>query len=58
METTKETYWVDFGAAKLYYTVLDGSTVISRDRATTLSKDKLLDFLAIAKELGHKTGKI
>lgn len=58
METTKETYYVDFGTAKLYYTVLDGSTVISRDRVTTLSKEKFLDFLAIAKELGHKTGKI
>lgn len=58
MNTPQETYWIDFGTAKLYYTVVGGNTVISRDRTTTLSKQTLLDFLAIAKELGHKTGKI
>lgn len=58
MITSQEIYWIDFGTTKLYYTVLDGNTVISRDRKTTLSKQTLLDFLAIAKELGHKTGKI
>lgn len=58
MKANQETYWIDFGTAKLYYTVLDGNTVISRDHTATLSKQTLLDFLAIAKELGHKTGKL
>lgn len=55
---TRETYYIDFGTAKIYYQVVNGTTVISRDKATTLPKDKFLTFLAIAKELGHKTGKI
>lgn len=58
MTTTQEIYYIDFGTAKLYYQVIDGNTVISRDRQTTLSRDKFLDFLATAKELGHKTGKL
>lgn len=55
---THETYYIDFGTAKLYYQVIDDNTIISRDKTATLPKDKFLTFLAIAKELGHKTGKI
>ena len=55
---THETYYIDFGTAKLYYQVIDDNTIISRDKTVTLPKDKFLTFLAIAKELGHKTGKI
>lgn len=55
---THETYYIDFGTAKLYYQVIDDNTIISRDKTVTLPKDKFLTFLAIAKELEHKTGKI
>ena len=58
MTTTQEIYYIDFGTAKLYYQVLDGTTVISKDHRTTISRDKFLDFLATAKELGHKTGRL
>lgn len=58
MTTTQEIYYIDFGTAKLYYQVLDGNTVISKDHRTIISRDKFLDFLATAKELGHKTGKL
>lgn len=40
-----------------YFKVEDG-VVYSRDRKTDVSPDKLSDFLAIAKELGFKTGKL
>ena len=40
-----------------YFKVIDG-VVYSRDRKTDVSPDKLSDFLAIAKELGFKTGKL
>ena len=36
---------------------IDG-VVYSHDRKTDVSPDKLSDFLAIAKELGFKTGKL
>lgn len=55
---TQEIYYIDFGTSKLYYKVLDDNTVISKDHRTTISRDKFLDFLATAKELGHKTGKL
>lgn len=40
-----------------YFKVIDG-VVYSRDMKTDVSPDKLSDFLAIAKELGFKTGKL
>lgn len=42
---------------RAYFKVEDG-VVYSRDRLTNVSPDKLSDFLAIAKELGFKTGKL
>lgn len=42
---------------RAYFKVEDG-VVYSRDRKTDVSPDKLSDFLAIAKELGFKTGKL
>lgn len=40
-----------------YFKVEDG-VVYSRGKSTDVSPDKLSDFLAIAKELGFKTGKL
>lgn len=40
-----------------YFKVI-GGVVYLRDRKTDVSPDKLSDFLAIAKELGFKTGKL
>lgn len=42
---------------RAYFKVED-RIVYSRDRKTDVSPDKLSDFLAIAKELGFKTGKL
>ena len=42
---------------KAYFKIIDG-VVYSRDRKTDVSPDKLSDFLAIAKELGFKTGRL
>ena len=58
LEIKHEIYFIDFGTAKVYYQILEDGSVISRDRRTTISRQKFLDYLATAKELGHKTGKI
>lgn len=42
---------------KAYFKVEDG-IVCSQGKQTSVSLDKLSDFLAIAKELGFKTGKL
>lgn len=42
---------------KAYFKVIDG-VVCSQGKQTSVSPDKLSDFLAIAKELGFKTGKL
>lgn len=53
-----EIYFVDYGAAKVYYTLRDDNTIVTQDRTITLSRDKFLDYLATARVLGHNTGKI
>lgn len=53
-----EIYYIDFGTTKRYYKVQDDNKIISRDGTATISKNKFLDFLATAKELGHKTGRL
>lgn len=58
LEIKQEVYFIDFGTARVYYKILEEGSVISRDRKTTISRQKFLDYLATAKELGHKTGKI
>lgn len=54
----QEIYYIDYGAAKAYYRVDDGGTVTTRGGSVTLSREKLLDFLATARALGHKTGRV
>jgi lipocalin len=52
--------------SEIYYINMDGNSyfkvedgvVYSRGKKTDISPDKLSDFLAIAKELGFKTGKL
>lgn len=55
---TEEIYYIDYGAAKVYYKVLDNGTVVVGDSSVTLSREKFLDYLATARVLGHKAGKI
>lgn len=57
-ENNHDVYFIDFGKAKIYYQIPEKGTVISKDGKTTISQQKFLDYLATAKELGHKTGKI
>lgn len=52
-----ETYFLDVTFGSVYFNVVDGS-VQCRGRDTKVSPDKLNEFLAIAKELGLRTGKI
>lgn len=58
LEIKHEIYFIDFGTAKVYCQILEDGSVISRDRRITISRQKFFDYLATAKELGHKTGKI
>lgn len=53
-----EIYYIDYGAAKVYYTVLDNGMVETVGSKVTISRDKFLDYLATAKVLGHKAGKL
>lgn len=57
METTNETYFVNFGGGTVYYQVIDGR-VYSKDRLTNITIQQFLDYIAAAKELGHKAGRI
>lgn len=54
-----EVYFIDFGNTTVYYQIIDdGARVISRNKSAVISRQKLLDYIATAKELGHKTGKL
>lgn len=53
-----EIYFVDYGAAKAFYTVREDNTVFTKGRMITLSRDKFLDYLATARVLGYNTGKL
>lgn len=59
METLAgDVYYIDFGTAKVYYQVYVNNTVICKDGKVHIPLAKFLDYLATARELGHKTGKI
>nr|DAQ20103.1 MAG TPA: hypothetical protein [Caudoviricetes sp.] len=51
-----EIYYINMDD-NIYFKVEDG-VVYSQGKKTDISPDKLSDFLAIAKELGFKTGKL
>lgn len=53
----RETYYIDFGGGTTYFHVVDG-IVICHDKNTNVPYDKLLSFIAVAKELGMKAGKL
>ena len=54
-----ETYYINYGAATIYYHVTDDNTVIHSDgTAVTMPRHRFLDYLATARELGHKAGKL
>lgn len=52
-----ETYYLDTGNNHVYFNVTDGM-VTCAGHVTQVSTTKLLDFLAIARVLGFKTGKL
>ena len=52
-----ETFYIDTGSSTLYFQTTE-NTVTIKDRTITLSRHSFLLFLATAKELGFKTGKI
>lgn len=52
-----ETFYIDTGSSTLYFQTTE-NTVTIKDRTITLSRHSILLFLATAKELGFKTGKI
>lgn len=58
MGNNTEIYFVDYGASKVYYTLSDDNTIVTQGRTVTLPKEKFLDFLATAKVLGYKTGRL
>lgn len=57
MNKAKEIYYVDYGAGTVYYHVIDG--IVTKDgKPLAISFDKFLDYIATAKELGHKAGRL
>lgn len=58
MEDIQETYYVDYGAAKVYYRMDGDSAVCVQDRRVTMPREKFLDYLATARVLGHKSGRL
>lgn len=58
LENKHEVYFIDFGKARIYCQIPEDGTVMSKDGKTTISRQKFLDYLATAKELGHRTGRI
>lgn len=58
MDNQQEIYFVDYGAAKVYYTIQDDNTVVTQGKVIILSRDKFLDYLATARVLGYNTGKL
>lgn len=58
MEDRHEIYYVDYGAAKVYYRMDGDNAVCVQDRRVTMPREKFLDYLATARVLGHKTGKL
>lgn len=57
-EERQEIYYIDYGAAKVYYKVLDNGVAVVGGSSVTLSREKFLDYLATARVLGHKAGKL
>lgn len=53
----EEIYHLNTESSKTYFNIADG-VVSVQGRKTNVSPDKLSEFLAIAKELGFKTGKL
>lgn len=52
-----ELYYLNAGSGKVYLNVINGN-VWCFNKPTQVSEAKLEEFLAIAKELGFKTGKL
>ncbi len=55
----RQVYWIDCKHTKLYFQVEDDGTVRGMDgKAVAMPTEKFHDFLATARVLGLKTGKI
>lgn len=57
-EEKQEIYYIDYGAAKVYYTVTGDGRVIVGGNSVVISREKFMDYLATAKVLGHKAGQV
>lgn len=56
MESNVETYYVET-CGRTYFSVED-NVIRARDKRITMPKQKLMDFIATAKELGIIAGKL
>lgn len=52
-----ETYWLDTGNDRIYFNAVGGS-IVCRGKDTEVRMYEFSHFLAIARELGFKTGKL
>lgn len=59
MEDRQGIYYVDYGAGKVYYRAV-GENFVERvgGLTATMPREKFLDYLATARVLGHKTGRL
>lgn len=59
MEDRQEIYYVDYGAGKVYYRTV-GENLVERvgGLTATMPREKFLDYLATARVLGHKAGRL
>lgn len=58
MTQENEIYYIDTGAAKLYFQLIDDNTVQCRGNTTVMPRQKLVDFISTAQVLGLKAGRL
>lgn len=57
MEQNIETYYVDFGTAKAWFTLRGDSQCTTAAGTHTIPRQRLLDFIATAQALGLNAGR-
>jgi len=58
MEQEKETYYVGDEQSTRYFSIVDDNTVKHGDCRISIPRERFMDFIATAKVLGLKAGKI
>lgn len=53
-----EIYKIEFGGGSIYLRALNDREVVCRDKTVAMPRKRLLEFVAIAQELGLKAGKL